>query len=154
MGKIKIVTGLIFAAVLIGFFQNCSNSAPEESSTQADPPSTPENFQWLDEAVPSGLHSINYFTTSKPGDMAGFEGYRFIYSAYLVKKCTTCHRPPNGQLPHFGASPVSYSYDVAKSTFYTPDVLVRVTNNPHCPECTLDPRGEVYQAIRYWLDHR
>ncbi len=83
MRNFKVVAGLILAAILIGTFQNCSNSSPDEPSKQ-----------------------------------------------------------------------VSYSYDIAKSAFYTSDVLVRITNNPHCPECTLDKKGEVYQAIRYWLDHR
>jgi hypothetical protein len=158
MGKFKsnfkIVLGLVLATLLVGFFQNCSQAGPDEPSQQADLPSTPENYLWLEDAVPSGLRSIDYFVTSKPNDMAGFEGYRFIYSEYLVKKCTVCHRPPSGQLPHFGTTPVSYSYDIAKSSFGTSDMLVRVTNNPHCPECTLDRRGEVYQAIRYWLEHR
>lgn len=154
MGKFNFAVGLLTISILLGLFQNCSKSTSDGSSKHVDAPSTPENYLWLEEAVPSGLSSINYFVTSKPNDMAGLDGYRFIYSEYLVKKCTTCHRPPSGQLPHFGSTPVSYSYDIAKRSFYTPDLLVRITNNPHCPDCTLDRRGEVYQAIRYWLDHR
>ena len=144
----------IASAVLLGFFPNCSPPSVSEESSQQDLASIPANYLWLEEDVPAGLNAINYFTTSKPIDMSGYDGYRFIYSQYFVNRCTKCHLSPTGFLPHFGTTPLSYSYDIAKTEFYKPDMLVRITNNPHCPECTLNKKGEVYQAIRYWLDHR
>lgn len=148
--------GIVFFAmlILIALFQNCSVPSNDQPSTQQDPPSTPENFLWLIESVPTGLKPVNYFVTSKPMDMSGFEGYSYIHAEYLSKKCTVCHRPPSGQLPHFGTSSLTYSYDLAKRDFRTGDMAVRITANPHCPECNLDKRGEVYQAVMYWLEHR
>lgn len=145
---------LVTASLLVGFFQNCAVPMGDEQMSKQDPPSTPENYLWISESVPSGLKAVNYFSTSKPTDMSGFEGYSYIHSEYLSKKCTVCHKPPSGQIPHFGNSFLTYSYDVAKRDFRNGDMQFRITANPHCPDCNLDPRGEVYQAVMYWLDHR
>jgi hypothetical protein len=151
--KRSIIIFFSLLAVLVSF-QNCSSPTASDESSQQELASIPENYLWLEEPVPQGLNKINYFTTTKPLDMVGFDGYRYIYSQYFVNRCTKCHLSPTGFLPHFGTTPLTYSYEIAKKEFYKPDVLVRVTNNPHCPECTLNTKGEVYQAIRYWLDHR
>lgn len=146
--------GFFAGLVLIAFFQNCAGPSAGQQSSVQDLPSTPENYFWIGESVPSGLRSVNYFVSSKPKDMSGFEGYGYLYSEYLSKKCAVCHKPPGGQLPHFGTTSLSYSYDLAKRDFRTGDIAVRITANPHCPECNLDQRGEVYQAVMYWLEHR
>ncbi len=136
-------------------FQNCSfkSSIPDKGSA-ADPPSTPENFLWLESEVPPGLPTVDYFSASKPKDMSGRDGYRFLHQQYIDQKCSMCHRPPLGNMPHFGLADPDVAYDIAKAYFVTWDIQYRVTRNPHCPQCNLDQRGEVYQAIRYWLDHR
>lgn len=146
---------LVFCfGITIFFFQNCSFSGTTKSNSIVDPPSTPENFLWLETTVPSGLNSVNYFKSSKPVDMSGESGYEFLYYEYIQPKCIACHRPPAGQLPHFGILPARDSYQVAKSKFIDYDIHFRITRNPHCSACNLDERGEVFQAFRYWLSHR
>jgi len=155
LSVVRFKLGLVLASgVLVLLFQNCSIEKGSQNQALVDPPSTPENFIWLETAVPEGLGSVNYFKASKPTDMSGLDGYRFLFQEYIQPKCVMCHRPPSGQFPHFGVTSATDSYYVAKPSFITYDIQYRVTRNPHCTTCNLDERGEVYQAIRYWLEHR
>lgn len=124
-------------------FNNCaqnteSSSLPSSDHTTATRPT----------------NDINTFKTNPPL-MTGNEGFQFLLDQYFAPHCGSCH---NEKL-YFGAAFFELnnrqkSYDLSIFALKKQDMIMRVTDNPFCPSCTLDPNKEVYKAIMYWLDHR
>jgi len=134
----------VFMSVLLSLpFNNCAQNT--ESSTL---PNT-------DQATSSRpTDDINTFKTNPP-PMQGNEGFQFLLDQYFAPHCGSCH---NEKL-YFGAAFFELnnrqkSYDLSVFALKKQDMIMRVTNNPFCPSCTLDPNKEVYKAIMQWLDHR
>lgn len=140
----------LIAILLLITFQNCGPSeGPESQSVSSGSTAT----AW---PSPSGLPMVNYFSASPPTDMSGEIGYTFLLNQYFYRQCGGCHDANGFFAPKFAdiTKPQS-SYNVAKAWFDRQDMIGRITTNPFCkPSCTLDPRGQMYQAIMYWLDHR
>lgn len=87
--------------------------------------------------------------------MEGDKGFQFLLKEYLAPHCGSCHDSAvYFGAPYFDKTNPSKSYALSKAGLTKSDMIMRVTNNPFCPTCKLDPKGEVYKAIMYWLDHR
>lgn len=97
---------------------------------------------------------INTFSQNPP-PIEGNAGFQFLLKEYLAPHCGSCHN--NVQYfgaPYFDINNTTKSYELSKVGLTRQDMIMRVTNNPFCPTCKLNPNGEVYKAIMYWLDHR
>lgn len=145
-----LAVGAVALLLTVGF-QNCAGPV---STSQENQSSAAQTYNWLSSTPPSNLPEVNYFKTDPPANMTGRQGYSYLYNEYFKPKCIRCHIPVSGVSPQFGSSNISTSYNVAVTLFQTREISNRITHNGACPECDLDTRGEVYQAVMYWLDHR
>jgi hypothetical protein len=141
--RLKFISLLLI--VLSMTLLHCSKESP--SSSQGTATSSSLSSQTLG--------SVNYFKSPPPTSLAGEDGYTFLMKEYFGPQCSACH---DGTVvfPSFADKRNSHeSYLAAKYYFQNEDMVMRVTDNPYCrPHCTLNPQGEVYKAIRFWLDHR
>ena len=137
--KMVLVSVLILAIAPL-FFVNCAGPASENQTSQS-----------------SSLrydNDINTFTRNPP-PLEGFSGFQFLLDEYLGPHCGSCHDNKvsfGGQF--FDVTNRQKSYDQSSYALKKTDMIMRITNNPFCPSCSLNPNGEVYRAIMYWLDHR
>ena len=110
-------------------------------------------------AASSGLNTrnagdINTFSQNPP-PLQGPDGFQFLLKEYFSTNCGSCHDSKvYFGAPYFDFAQPQKSYDLAKIGLTKQDMINRVTNNPFCPGCKLNPNGEVYKGIMYWLDHR
>ncbi len=121
-------------------FTNCAKG-PVQSTTD-------EGSQKVE-----GLTAVNYFREAVPAKFCGEEGYGYLLRSYIGPQCGSCHSMGGSMFPPFGDSDLSKAYSYGR-TLSKAKLLETVQNNRFCgPDCNLDTRGEVYQALAQWLDH-
>lgn len=135
---------MVFSLALVLFYNNCAEPGASSNSSASQGNSVP------------GLKPVNYFRSAPPANMTGESGYEFLLKEYFVPQCATCHDSSGAFSPRFADKTNKHdSYLAAKYYFDNADMVMRITTNPFCkPDCTLDPRGDVYKAIMNWLEHR
>jgi hypothetical protein len=140
----RVFLSLGFFYLLISY-NNCAQNSESSAPASSAVPQT---------STATGLSAVNNFKTPAPNSMAGEDGYAFLMKEYFVPQCAACHSG-GVAFPDFADRGHPHdSYLAAKYYFQKQDLIKRVTDNPYCrPDCTLDPRGDVYKAILTWLEH-
>lgn len=135
-----VLVGILYLGITISF-NNCtrgSGTAPSSESTHQPV---------------EGLDAVNYFRESVPSTFCGQDGYGYLLRSYLGPECGSCHSMNGGTFPPFGDNDLSKAYSYGR-TMGKAKFLELSTNNRFCgPDCNLDTRGEIYQALNQWFDH-
>jgi hypothetical protein len=130
--------GVMLSIVTVNY-SNCAKS----NAQKAEQPSVEKML---------GLPAINYFREPVPDRFCGIEGYGFLLRSYLGPECGTCHTMV-GMYPPFADGDLGKAYSYGRA-LGKDNFLEKVLDNRFCgPDCNLDKRGEIYQALAEWLDH-
>lgn len=129
-------------------FNNCAGQQDTGAIAQVQSQSQFEAFP--------GLAEVNYFKSPLPSTMSGQVGYAYLLKEYFGPQCASCHGKNGVWQPNFAdVNNVTASYFAARNNIPTPNMIRRITSTANCaPYCHLDERGQVFQAIQYWLEHR
>lgn len=145
--QLTVLISILFLTLTPLFFNNCSKPPATETvapSTAGSPGTTQTG----------STDDINKFTKNPPV-LTGQVGFQFLLEQYLGPRCGGCHdNKLYFRAPFFDLSDSQKSYDLSLLMLKKDDMITRITNNPFCPGCKLNPDGEVYKGIMYWLDHR
>lgn len=100
-----------------------------------------------------GLPFINYFREPIPDRFCGQEGYGYLLRSYIGPECGSCHSMTGGMFPPFGDKDLAKAYSYGKSLGKEKFLELSLDNRFCGPDCDLDIRGEIYQALNEWFDN-
>jgi hypothetical protein len=131
-----LMLSVVVFTVLLGF-NNCSGFTPPSTNGLES----------------SSLASINYLREPRPDLIKGRNGYSYILNEYLRPNCAGCH--DDGSFTNLPCCSDSLSTAYFSATLISREAWIdSFTHNKFCgPDCSLDPKGEVYSAFVEWLDN-